>query len=294
MQVSVVAQQAVNAVTLGSIYALLAIGYTIVYGILRLVNFAHGDSFMLGAYGVLLLLTGLKMSFWTATAGSLALAGLLGLLIERSAYRPLRGTAEVNLLISSLAVSMILENLVIMVVGARPRTIPVPRLFEASVSMGDVIVSYLAILIVVTTFGLMAALLLLVTRTKIGIAMRATANDLEACVLMGVDSNTVIAVAFATGAVLAGAGGILWASKYTVFDPLVGFLPGLKAFIAAVLGGIGILQGAVLGGYLLGAAEVFLVALLPSDLSAYRDIMVQMVLIVVLLVKPEGLLGRRR
>jgi branched-chain amino acid transport system permease protein len=286
-------QQLVNALTIGSIYALLAIGFSIVYSILRLINFAHGDVFMLGAYFVFLLLQETGMNLLAGAFAGAILAGIMGLIIERGAFRPLRGAPEGNLFISSLAVSMIIQNGVIMFLGPQPQSFKVPGFLGGSLNWGDVIISNVAVTTLIVTLALLAIMVIFFTRTKMGIAMRATANNLDACRLMGINVNWVIAVAFFVGAFIAGGGGILWATRYSLFNPLTGVVPGIKAFIGALIGGIGSIEGAVIGGYLLGILEVLVVVILPTELSAYRDVFVFLLLIVTLLIRPQGITGKQ-
>jgi len=285
-------QQLVNALTIGSIYALLAIGFSIVYSILRLINFAHGDVFMVGAYFVFLLLRYTGINLLAGAFAGAVLAGIVGLIIERGAFRPLRGAPEGNLFISSLAVSMIIQNGVIMFLGPQPQSFKVPGFLGETFKLGNVVISNVAVTTVLVTIILLAVLLFFTTRTKMGIAMRATANNLNACRLMGINVNLIIAVAFFVGSFMAGVGGILWATKYSIFNPLTGVVPGIKAFIGALIGGIGSLEGAVIGGFLLGILEVLVVVLLPPELSAYRDVFVFMLLIVTLLIRPQGIMGK--
>jgi branched-chain amino acid transport system permease protein len=283
-------QQVINGLSLGSLYALIAIGYTMVYGILRLINFAHGDLLMVGAYvGVM----GVGMFAWPRPAAfglAVILTGLMGVLLERGAYRPLRQAPRISLLISAIAASFLLENLVLVIFGGRPKPFPAPPVFTGVFSLGGVFIPRLSLIIPALTALLLALLFLVVYRTRAGRAMRALAYDLETVSLMGVNLNRIIALTFLLGSLLAGAGGLLWAMKYPQVNPFMGILPGLKAFIAAVLGGIGNLAGAVLGGLLLGLLEIMIVALFP-DWAGYRDALAFGLLILILLARPTGLLG---
>lgn len=283
-------QQLVNGLSLGSLYALIAIGYTMVYGILRLINFAHGDLIMVSAYVAVM---GVGLFAWSwPVAGVLAVAatGLLGVLLELGAYRPLRRAPRISLLISAIAASFLLENLALVLAGGVPRPVPVPAWLEGSLLWAGAYIPRLSLVIPLLTAALLGGLFGLVYHTQVGRAMRAIAYDLEIASLMGVNVNRVISLAFLVGSLLAGCGGLLWAMKYPQINPFMGILPGLKAFIAAVLGGIGNLAGAVLGGLLLGFLEVMLVALFPAW-SGYRDALAFALLIVILLVRPTGLLG---
>jgi branched-chain amino acid transport system permease protein len=283
-------QQLINGLSLGSLYALLAIGYTMVYGILRLINFAHGDLLMVSAYlGVMGV--GLFSWPWPVAFGlAIALTGLLGVLLERGAYRPLRRAPRISLLISAIAASFLLENLALVLAGGRARPFPAPAVFAGAFQLGGLFIPRLSLLIPLVTAVLLLGLFYIIHHTGVGRAMRAIARDLETVSLMGIDVNRIIACTFLLGSLLAGAGGLLWTMKYPQVNPFMGVLPGLKAFIAAVLGGIGNVTGAVLGGLLLGLLEVMIVALLPSW-SGYRDALAFGLLIVLLLARPTGLLG---
>jgi len=283
-------QQLINGLSLGSLYALIAIGYTMVYGILRLINFAHGDLLMVSAY-VGVMGVGLFSWPWPVAFGlALGLTGLLGVLLERGAYRPLRRAPRISLLISAIAASFLLENLALVLAGGRPRPFPVPGALDGVLAWGGLFIPRLSLLIPLVTACFLLMLFFIVYRTQAGRAMRAIARDLETVSLMGIDVNRIIAFTFLLGSLLAGAGGLMWAMKYPQVNPFMGILPGLKAFVAAVLGGIGNLAGAVLGGLLLGLAEILIVALFPSW-AGYRDALAFGLLILILLLRPTGLLG---
>lgn len=283
-------QQIVNGLSLGSLYALIAIGYTMVYGILRLINFAHGDLIMVSAYVAVMGVGWFRWPWPLACGVAVAATGFLGVMLERGAYRPLRNAPRISLLISAIAASFLLENLSLVIAGGIPRPFPVPAWISASLVLGETYIPRLSLVIPVVTAALLGGLFLLLHRTQVGRAMRALAYDLETTGLMGVNVNRIIALAFLVGSLLAGAGGLLWSMKYPQINPFMGIVPGLKAFIAAVLGGIGNLGGAVVGGLLLGFLEVMLVALFP-DWSGYRDALAFALLIIILLVRPTGLLG---
>ena len=283
-------QQLINGLSLGSLYALIAIGNTMVYGILRLINFAHGDLLMVAAY-VGVMGVGLFAWPWPVAFGlAIAVTGLMGVLLERGAYRPLRRAPRISLLISAIAVSFLLENLALVIVGGRAKPFPVPAVFSGVISLGGLAIPRLSFLIPLATAVFLAGLFYIVYRTQTGRAMRAIARDLEMTSLMGIDVNRIIAFTFLLGSLLAGAGGVLWAMKYPQVNPFMGILPGLKAFIAAVLGGIGNVSGAVLGGLLLGMLEIMIVAFFPSW-AGYRDAVAFVLLIILLLARPTGLLG---
>jgi len=284
------AQQLINGLTLGSMYALIAIGFSMIYGIVRLINFAHGDVVMIGAFATAgLVFMGVP---WPLIAlATLATGALAGMTIEFFAFRPMRGAPQVTGFIASLAVSILLQNLGILVLTAQPRNFHFPDVMRERLVLGPATMSVIDLVIVPTTLVLMAALVVMVKTTRLGMAMRASAENLEVARLMGINVDRVIRSAFAIGSALAAIAGLMWGGKYGQIDPLLGFLPGLKAFVAAVIGGVGSITGAMLGGYLLGFGEVLFVGLLPPEYSAYRDAFVFGMLIVVLLVLPNGLLG---
>jgi branched-chain amino acid transport system permease protein len=283
-------QQLVNGLSLGSLYALIAIGYTLVYGILRLINFAHGDLLMVAAY-IAVMGVGVFSLPWPLAFGlAIGLTGFMGVMIERGAYRPLRRAPRISLLISAIAASFLLENLALVIFGGRAKPFPVPKIFAGSFVWDGLFIPRLSLFIPVITALLLVGLFIIINRTAVGRAMRAISRDLETVSLMGINVNRIIAFTFLVGSLLAGAGGLLWAMKYPEVNPFMGIMPGLKAFIAAVLGGIGNVTGAVLGGLLLGLLEVMIVAFFPAW-AGYRDAVAFTLLIVLLLVRPTGLLG---
>ncbi len=288
-----IAQQLVNGLILGSMYALVAIGFTMIYGIIRLINFAHGDIVMIGAFVTLGLVISGKIPFPVIVV-MVSIAGvLMGILIERAAFRPMRGAPQVTGFIASLAISILLQNLGILLLTAQPRNFFCPDYLQTIFNFGAVSLRAIDLGIVVFAVVLMVFLVLLVRFTRLGMAMRATAENLKVARLMGININRIIMLAFAIGSGLAGVAGMMWGGKYGQIDPLLGFVPGLKAFVAAVIGGVGSIPGAMLGGYLLGFGEVLFVGLLPPIYSSYRDAFVFMTLILILLVLPNGLLGRK-
>jgi len=287
----VLMQQLANGISLGSLYALIAIGYTMVYGILRLINFAHGDIFMVALYiGYYGMTWGLP--WYVAFVLTILLTGGLGMLIERTAYRPLRSAPRISLLISSIGVSFLLDNLAVLIFGGRPKSFPQIPFFTEMVDVAGIKIQRLSFLIPVITAVLLILLVAVINKSKSGLAMRAVSKDMETARLMGVDINKTISFTFAIGSMLAAVGAIMWGMKYPPINPYIGLLPGLKCFIAAVLGGIGNIKGAVLGGFLLGLVEVMIVALVPA-LSGYKDAIAFVVLILILLVKPTGLIGEK-
>ncbi|MGQ9627037.1 MAG: branched-chain amino acid ABC transporter permease [Anaerolineae bacterium] len=285
-------QHLANGFSLGGVYALIAIGYTMVYGILRLINFAHGDLVMMGSYfafyGVALFLLPWYVSFPLAIILTLA----LGVGVERVAYRPLRDVPRISALISAIAVSLFLENLAIVIFGGRPKAFERPAPFAQNWVIGNVKILSLTLYIILTSFILLVAVVYLVYKTKMGRAMRAVSKDFETARLMGIDVNHVISFTFAVGSALAAAGGIMWSMKFPQLLPLMGVVPGLKCFTAAVVGGIGSIQGAMVGGFLLGIGEIMIVALLP-ELAGWKYGFAYSILILILLIKPTGLLGKR-
>lgn len=291
MELSTFFQQLANALSLGSLYALIAIGYTMVYGILRLINFAHGDVFMLGPYFAFYAISLLLMPWWAAFIVAIGLTALFGISLERVAYRPLRDSPKISVMISAIGASFLIQNLGIVIFGGRPKSFASIPLFDTVIKFGSVSILSVSLFIPVITFAGLFVLLWIVNRTKTGLAMRAVSTDLDAARLMAVDVNKTISFTFGIGSLLAGLGGIMWTLKYPQLNPLMGIMPGLKCFIAAVIGGIGNISGAVLGGFLLGIIEIMIVAFLP-ELTGYRDAFAFVLLIVVLLVKPAGLLGK--
>lgn len=284
-------QQLINGLSLGSMYALIAIGLTMVYGLLRLINFAHGDLLMWGAYLGLLLVVNWGLPLGVGVLVPMVVIGLLGMLVERLAYRPLRGAPEVTMLISSLAVSSLIQNGTVMTLTAQPRPFTLLPGTNTMHSWAGLSFSTLDVISLALAVSLMAGLSLFVRYHRIGIAMRAASENLTAARLMGININQVVAIAFFIGSALAAVAGVLWGAKYSTIEPMMGFLPGLKAFVAAVIGGIGVIPGAMLGGYLLGLAEVCFVGFLPPAFSGYRDAFVFGLLLVILLIRPNGILG---
>ncbi len=287
-------QQFINGLSLGSIYALIALGYTMVYGIVTLINFAHGDIMMMGAYAGYFVLVALGASsggFAAALLVAMVFCGFLGVAIERLAYRPLRNAPRLNSLITAIAVELILQNMMRVLPFAGPDPKQFPALNVPAIVIGPVSIPGIKALVIIASVLLMLALHILVNYTRTGKAMRSVSYDMQASSLMGINVNKTIAVTFAIGSVLAGAGGVLYASAYPQVDPLMGYMPGLKAFVAAVLGGIGSIPGAMIGGVILGIAETMTKGYGPSQ---YADAISFGILILILLVKPTGLLGKKR
>ena len=283
-------QQLINGLALGSVYALIALGYTMVYGIIKLINFAHGEIYMLGAYFGFYAITRLGLPLVPALALSMATAAILGMLLERIAYRPLRSSPRIAVLITAIGASLLFQGTAQLVFGASfkpfPQAIPFIR-----IQLGPVFTTNRQLLIFGVALALMLALHIIVQYTKFGKAMRAVSMDKDAAQLMGINIDRIISITFALGSALAAAAGILVGMYYNRIDPYMGTMPGLKAFVAAVLGGIGVVPGAVVGGLLMGVAENMVVAFGSSTL---RDAVAFAILIAVLLFRPNGLLGRKR
>jgi branched-chain amino acid transport system permease protein len=293
-------QQLINGLTLGMIYGLIAVGYTMVYGIIGMINFAHGDIFMVGAFLSLIALTGLSALGITSVPLALALtlvfaaaiAALYGWTVERIAYRPLRGSFRLAPLISAIGMSILLQNFVQVSQGARVK--PMAPLIEGDVMLWtgpefSAHISAMQIAIIVTTLLVLGVFTWLVTRTPLGRAMRACEQDLKMAALLGIDADRTISLTFVIGAALAAVAGLMFLLYYGVIDFFIGFLAGVKAFTAAVLGGIGSLPGAVLGGLLIGLIEVFWSSYFTTD---YKDVAAFMILAITLIFMPSGILGR--
>lgn len=280
--------QVLNGLQLGSIYALVALGYTMVYGIILLLNFAHGDIIMVGAYISWLVMSKLGLNPAIAVVLSIVGCMVLGVLIDKVAYAPLRDAPRLSILITAIGVSYFLENGAQLLFGADAKVVPAYT-SVSNIQVGDLTLSFSAIVTVVVTIVATVILTFLVQKTKLGKAMRAVSEDMGAARLMGINVNTTISFTFAVGSALAGIGAVLYSMAYTQASPTMGIMLGTKAFVAAVLGGIGSIPGAVIGGLLVGFAEVFVSAI---GLSVWQDAVVFLLLIVVLIVKPTGLLGR--
>ncbi len=290
-----IVQQVVNAVSLGSLYALVAVGLSIVFGVLRLTNFAHGDVMMVGAFTAVLLI-GAGLPFVPALICGILVAALAGFLIERIAYRPIRDAPDVTRLLTSLAVTYILENFGILLFSSSPRNFPLPDVLNQAwqVSNGAITFTDINILTIALTFVSLIGLGWFTTRTTVGLGMRAAAEDMSAAQLVGLDVNRLIVAAFLVASAFAGLAGVLWAAQAGVVQPQMGFTPLLKAFVAAIIGGFGSIAGALVGGYMLGGLEIFITAFLPDSITPYRDAIVFSLLIAFLLFRPGGLLQPNR
>jgi branched-chain amino acid transport system permease protein len=278
----------VNGISLGSIYALIALGYTMVYGIIKLINFAHGDVYMIGAYVGFAATTYASLGFFPALVISMLSCAALGVIIERVAYKPLRASTRIAVLITAIGMSLLLEYVMMFFVGAEVRSYP--KLLEnKSFYLGEIIINTQQIYIVITAVVLMVLLQYIVHNTKMGKAMRAVSIDRDAAQLMGIKIDSTISFTFALGSAFAGAAGVLVGIYYNSIDPLMGVMPGLKAFIAAVFGGIGNIPGAMIGGMTIGVMETLVSG---YGNSMYRDAVVFAFLIIILILKPSGLLGK--
>ena len=271
-------QQALNGITLGSMYALVALGYTMVYGIVKLINFAHGDIYMAGAFLGLIVASTVTHNFLVVIIVAMVGSAILGMTVEKIAYKPVRNSARISALISAIGASIVISNTAMLING--PQREAYPALISAKWSQG---------IIILTSVILMVALQYVVNRTKMGTAMRAVSQNLDASRLMGINPDNVISFTFAIGSALAAAAGVLYGTYYHTADPFMGLLFGLKAFVAAVLGGIGSIPGAMVGGLILGISEISAVAL---GFSSMRDAIAFSILIIILIVKPAGLFGR--
>ncbi|EAI5356830.1 TPA: branched-chain amino acid ABC transporter permease [Campylobacter upsaliensis] len=283
-------QQLVNGFSLGSMYALIAVGYTMVYGVLRLINFAHGDIMMVSAYAALFCITSLNVPFLGALSLAMIFAMVVGIATDKIAYKPLRKAPRISLLITAIGISFFLQNLFNMLFTSTPKAFLPPTYFEELINMGGVSVTFGSLLVPLITFIIVVIVLLILYKSKYGIAIRALAFDVQTVNLMGIDANRIIAMVFALGSALAAVGGVFWASMYYSITPTMGTLIGLKAFAAAVLGGIGSVVGAVIGGLIIGLTEVIAVAFFP-ELSGFKDAFAFIFLVFILLFKPTGILG---
>jgi branched-chain amino acid transport system permease protein len=293
-------QQVINGLSLGSIYALIALGYTMIYGILRFINFAHGDVFMIGAFSGYYL--AILFGFSSATGltsillalliliCSMIICAALGFTIEKLAYKPLRGSPKLTILITAIGVSLFLEYTGQLVFGADPKSFPTLVENTPVLTLGGAVIYSNPLVVLVTAVVLMLILRMIVMKTKMGTAMRAVSFNMTAASLMGININRIISFTFIIGSSLAAAAGILFGLNYPKIDPLIGILYGLKAFVAAVLGGIGNIAGAALGGMIIGVVETFVSGYISST---YRDAIAFAILILILLFKPTGLLGKK-
>jgi branched-chain amino acid transport system permease protein len=282
-------QQLVNGISLGSIYALIALGYTMVYGIVKLINFAHGDVFMVGAFIGFFAIAKFHLGFFPALILSMVICAILGVVIERIAYKPLRNATRIAALITAIGVSLLIEYGTIYLRGAQPEAYPGNVLPDKDFKLFGVEINSQSLFILLVSVVLMVILQFIVHKTKTGKAMRAVSEDMDAARLMGINVDNTISATFAIGSALAGAAGVIFGVYYTKIEPLMGIIPGLKAFVAAVLGGIGHIPGAMVGGLLLGVIEALVSAL---GYSLWRDAVAFVVLILILIFLPSGLFGK--
>lgn len=290
MDVTTFFQNCVTGISLGSAYALIAIGYTMVYGILRLINFAHGDIFMMAGYFTIFAISNFFMPWYLVIPFVILATVVLGVAIEKAAYKPLREAPRMSIMISAIGVSFLLENLATYLFSGLPRSFPKLGFLQKVYQIGDVSAPIVTFITPVITIGLLFVLIYLVNHTKMGMAMRAVSKDYEASRLMGIEINTIITITFVIGSALAAVGAILYFSPRPLVYPFSGVMPGLKCFVAAVIGGIGSIPGAVIGGFAIGISETFLVALFPS-MTGYSDAFTFVLLIIMLIFRPTGLLG---
>ncbi|NLL62279.1 MAG: branched-chain amino acid ABC transporter permease [Candidatus Atribacteria bacterium] len=292
MSLTMLLQNIVNGFSLGSLYALIAIGYTMVYGILRLINFAHGEVFMLAPYFLFYSSMIFVLPWWLSAIIAIVLTALTGMLSERIAYKPLRDAPRISALISAIGVSFFLQNLAIVLFSGIPKSVHRPAFFSKLFQFGEIRIQSTLFASIGISIIVLSLLIYIVYKTKTGLAMRAISKDIETSRLMGVDVNKAISITFVIGSALAAVGGILWSLRFPQIFPTMGTIPGLKAFIAAVVGGIGSIPGAMLGGMLLGMSEILFVTFFPA-ISGYRDSFVFIILILILFLKPDGILGTK-
>ena len=283
-------QNCLTGISIGSIYALIAIGYTMVYGILRLINFAHGDIFMMAGYFMIICMTDLMIPWYISIIIVIVATVLLGVFTERIAYKPLRNAPRMSIMISAIGVSYFLQNFATYLFSAQPKSYPSIDFLNKRITIGDVSTSIVTFITPILTIVLVVCLVLLVNKTKIGMAMRAVSKAFETSQLMGVKINYVISMTFVIGCALAAIGSILYFTPRPSVYPLSGSLPGLKCFVAAVFGGIGSIPGALIGGFIIGLIETFVKG---SSISEFSDVFTFIILILVLLVKPNGLFGEK-
>ena len=288
MTFSLLIAQLINGLQTGSVYALVALGYSMVYGIIKLLNFAHGDIIMVGAYMVYYAIASFALPPVVAIALAVLVSTLLGVFVEKVAYTPLRSAPRLSLLITAIGVSFLLENGAQLVFGADQKSMD--PMITGSFMMGQVNVSYVAIVTIVVSVAIMILLSFVVNKTKAGKAMRAVSEDMGAAQLMGISLNKTISMTFAIGSALAGIGSVLYLCAYPQASPTMGSMLGIKAFVAAVLGGIGSIPGAMIGGFVIGVLEALVAA---AGFSMWKDAAVFLILIIVLVFKPTGILGKK-
>jgi branched-chain amino acid transport system permease protein len=287
MDISQIIQYLINGIALGSLYALIAIGYTIIYGVVGLINMAHGDFFMVAAFLTMWGVFKYNLPWYVSFVIATVITIILGLVVDRVAYKPLRDK-KTSSFIGAISVSLLIQTFFVVVFTSRSKPFPHPEFLDKVFTFGTVSLSVVNIAIVIVSASLFLILTYIVTRTKMGRAMRAISKDREAATMMGVDSNKIIAFAFILSTAFAAAGAFMYCSKFPYVDPFTGVIPGMKAFIGAVMGGIGSIPGAMVGGFMLGLGEIMLVASFPQ-LTSFRDIFSYIILILFLLFRPGGI-----
>ena len=290
MNLTAFLQYCLTGISIGGIYALIAIGYTMVYGILRLINFAHGDIFMMAAYFMIFAMVDFAMPWYISIAFVLIVTVILGIVIEKVAYKPLRTAPRMSVMISAIGTSYLLQNLATYLFSALPKQYPSITFLNKNITIGDVTTSLVTFVTPFLTVIIVISLIFLINKTKIGMAMRAVSKDFETAQLMGIKINNVISFTFIIGCLLAAIGSILYFTPRPSVYPLAGSLPGLKCFIAAVFGGIGSIPGALLGGFVIGLSETFIKA---AGYSEFSDVFTFVLLIAILLIRPTGLFGEK-
>lgn len=293
MNLSILLQNLSNGISLGFLVALIAIGYSMVYGVLRLINFAHSDIFMMAAFFVYYAMTIFTFPWWLAFLIAIVLAMILGMMVEKIAYRPLRNAPRISSLCSAIGISFLLENFAVVLFGGRQKSFYQPEFFSKVFVLWDIKIPGVNFVTPVVSIASLLILLFIVYKTKFGLAMRAISKDFDTSKLMGISLNRTISVTFMVASGLAAVGAILWSLRYPQIWPFMGVFPGWKAFCAAIIGGIGSIRGAMVGGFLLGLTSVMAVAFLPQW-AGYKDALIFGILILVLLFKPEGLFGEDR
>ncbi|MBQ8236186.1 MAG: branched-chain amino acid ABC transporter permease [Clostridia bacterium] len=283
----------IQGISLGSIYALIALGYTMVYGIAKMLNFAHGDVIMVGAYTIYTTISLAHFPGWLGVLTSVVFCSVLGIVIEFLAYKPLRGAPSLNVLITAIGISYLLQNLALLIFGGQQEDVPNTGINVPSLDLGFVVVEGKVIFTIVLTVVLMIALTLFINKTKMGKAMRAVSEDKDAARLMGINVNRTISLTFAIGSALAAFASLCYGMNYTYIKPTTGSMPGIKAFTAAVFGGIGSIPGAMLGGFGIGILEKLSQAYITPIFGEITDVIVFGVLIIMLVVRPTGLLGKK-
>ncbi|RKX37800.1 MAG: branched-chain amino acid ABC transporter permease [Thermotogae bacterium] len=283
-------QHLVNGAALGFVFALVAIGYTLVYGVVKLVNFAHGDIFMMATFFVFYGITLFSLPWWLAFVIAIFLTILLGMGVEKVAYRPLRNAPRISSLCSAIGMSFLLENFAVVVFGGRQKPFYQPEVLIKTITIANVRIQLVSIVTVVVSIGALLFLNYLVYKTKMGLAMRALAHDFDTAKLMGINVDRTISFTFAVGSGLAAISAIFWALRYPQIWPFMGVFPGWRAFTAAIIGGIGSIKGAMIGGFSIGLLTILMVAFMPN-MAGYKDAFIFVALVLILLFKPTGLFG---